>query len=118
MCIRDRVKQALATQQIDFTLAFNAGFYAIYSASQDVQVMLGRAKTACWSAEKQELLLCQYDQRLIDTLNQEHAMTAALPGALRDGQFMIVLQPVSYTHLDVYKRQPFLLSLYRVLNAK
>lgn len=91
--LQGQVKQALAAQQIDFTLAFNAGFYAIYSASQDVQVMLGRAKTACWSAEKQELLLCQYDQRLIDTLNQEHAMTGALPGALRGGQFMIVLQP-------------------------
>lgn len=91
--LQKAVQAKLTEQKIGFSLTFNAGFYAIESPSQDIQVMLGRAKTACWSAKKQELLICQYDQQLIDALRHEHALAEAFPEALRSGQFMIVLQP-------------------------
>ncbi|WP_279194152.1 bifunctional diguanylate cyclase/phosphodiesterase [Holdemania massiliensis] len=91
--LQKAVQAKLTEQKIGFSLTFNAGFYAMESPSQDIQVMLGRAKTACWSAEKQDLLICQYDQKLIDALRYEHALSEAFPEALRSEQFMIVLQP-------------------------
>ena len=36
-----------------------------------------------------------------------HATRSAALTALEIGQSVLVVVPVSYTHLDVYKRQPF-----------
>lgn len=60
----------------------------------DITIIQDRAKTACLWQQDHTLGECVfYDNRFMQSLRQEHELTALFQGALDRGEFLVYLQP-------------------------
>lgn len=77
-----------------YCLAFRQGAYVVEEPQMDITIIQDRAKTACLWQQDHTLGECVfYDNRFMQSLRQEHELTALFQGALDRGEFLVYLQP-------------------------
>ena len=99
MCIRDRLFDAPKFEH-DYPHCWRCDTPLIYYARESWFIKMTAVKDCLLYTS-----LRGTDEVEVPVVNGEYCQTALIGHAIMDADIFISLSPVSYTHLDVYKRQ-------------